>query len=133
MNIRYSNSLAGVSPEHLQGFFVGWARPLSPEQHLAMLTRSAFVELAIDPQSSLVVGFVNALCDGVQAAFIPCLEVLPAYQHNGIGSQLVRRLLARLEHIPAVDLVCDQELQPFYEAFNMRPGVSMMIRRASAG
>ena len=91
------------------------------------------VRLAIDSQSGLVVGFINALCDGVQAAFIPCLEVLPAYQGNGIGSELVRRMFARLELIPAVDLVCDPELQPFYDAFNMRPGVSMMIRRPNTG
>ncbi len=133
MNIRYTNSLDGVSPEHLQGFFVGWARPLSPHQHLAMLEGSDMIELAIDPQCGRVVGFMNALCDGVQAAFIPCLEVLPAYQHNGIGSELVRRMLARLEHVPAVDLVCDSALQSFYEAFNMRPGISMMIRRPSTG
>ena len=40
-------------------------------------------------------GFVTALSDGDFAAFIPLLEVFPEYHGQGVGSELVTRLLAR--------------------------------------
>ena len=44
-----------------------------------------------------MVGFVTAISDGVLSAFIPLLEVLPEWQGPGIGTELVRRILAELE------------------------------------
>ncbi|MEX2374074.1 MAG: GNAT family N-acetyltransferase [Dehalococcoidia bacterium] len=60
---------------------------------------------------------------------MPLLEVLPAYQGRGIGSELVRRMLAKLERYYMVDLVCDPDMQSFYERFMMNPGTAMIIRR----
>ena len=59
----------------------------------------------------------------------PHLEVLPAYQGRGIGSELVRRMLARLDDLYMVDLVCDPELQPFYARLGLRPAAAMVLRR----
>jgi predicted N-acetyltransferase YhbS len=56
------------------------------------------------------------------------LEVLPDYQHRGIGSELVRRMLAKFSDLYMIDLTCDVERQPFYEQFGMRPATGMMIR-----
>jgi predicted N-acetyltransferase YhbS len=56
------------------------------------------------------------------------LEVLPAYQKQGIGSALVTRMLARLRHHYMIDLMCDPDLQPFYERFGMRPYTAMLYR-----
>ncbi len=126
--IIYTDSLEGITPEKLAGFFVGWPDPPSPETHLDLLRGSAAIVLALDDDTGQVVGFVTAISDGVLTAFIPLLEVLPAFQGQGIGSELVRRLLDRLAHLYAVDLVCDADLQPFYERFDFRP-YSAMIRR----
>jgi GNAT superfamily N-acetyltransferase len=37
-------------------------------------------------------------------------EVLPAWQGQGIGRQLLERMLARLATLYAIDLLCDAEL-----------------------
>lgn len=85
--------------------------------------------LAIDERSGHVIGFVTALTDGVQAAFIPLLEVLPDYRERGIGSELMRQVLERLGDIPAVDLTCRPEMQTFYARFGMQPSVGAVLRR----
>jgi len=38
--IRYAEDLAGIRPDMLRGFFVGWPRHPSPAQHLAVLRGS---------------------------------------------------------------------------------------------
>jgi ribosomal protein S18 acetylase RimI-like enzyme len=117
--IEYSDSLEGVEPPQLDGFFVGWPSPPSPERHLELLRGSAAVVLARDGDA--VVGFVTAISDGVLSASIPLLEVLPAYRGRGIGSELVRRLLAALDGLYMIDLSCDAELEPFYARLGFRP------------
>lgn len=126
--IRLLDSLEGIDARHLQGFFAGWAAPPTPEQHLAILAGSTHVVLAWDAAADRVAGFANALSDGRLAAFIPLLEVLPAYQGRGIGSAIMRRLLARLEGHYAVDVVCDDSVAPFYERLGLAPGRAMMRR-----
>ena len=127
--MRFITSVDHISPSQLHGFFVGWPNPPSPETHLAILRRSDAVVLAVDDESGQVIGFVNALSDGVLSAFIPLLEVLPAYQGRGIGSELVRRLLAQLSDLYAVDLLCDADVQPFYARLGLQPAQGMMLRR----
>jgi ribosomal protein S18 acetylase RimI-like enzyme len=126
--IVYTDNLDGISADRLQGFFAGWPHPPSPDTHLKLLSGSSAVVLAVDDSSGQVVGFVTTLSDGVLAASIPLLEVLPACQGQGIGSELVRRMLDRLRHLYAVDLMCDAELQPFYARFGMRPYTGMILR-----
>ena len=84
MSVFYTSCIDDISVENLGGFFVGWSKPLTPEQHYAHLCKCACVVAAID--GGRVVGFVSALSDGLGCAFIPLLEVLPEYQKQGIGS-----------------------------------------------
>ena len=126
--ISYTDSLAGVSSEHLQGgFFVGWPHPPSPTTHYRILANSAAIVLARIADGT-VVGFITALSDHVSCAYIPHLEVLPAYQGHGIGSELVRRMIEKLRHLYMIDLVCDPPLQTFYERLGMQAVVGMVIR-----
>ena len=126
--ITYSNSLEGVTPDHLRGgFFVGWPNPPSPETHYRILANSYKIVLARN-EEGMAVGFVTSLSDGASAAYIPHLEVLPAYQKRGIGSELVRRLLNQLGHLYMIDLVCDPALQPYYERFGMQAITGMVLR-----
>jgi ribosomal protein S18 acetylase RimI-like enzyme len=126
--IRYQNTLEGITAEQLQGFFVGWPNPPSPATHLRLLGGSQHVILARDETAGTVVGFITALSDGVLSAYIPHLEVLPAYQSQGIGSELVRQMLGQLRQLYMVDLICDPELQPFYARLGMRPWTGMVVR-----
>ena len=126
--ISYTDSLAGVSSEHLHGgFFVGWPNPPSPTTHYRILANSAAIVLARISDGT-VVGFITAVSDHVSCAYIPHLEVLPAYQGHGIGSELVRRMIGKLQHLYMIDLVCDPPLQTFYERLGMQAVVGMVIR-----
>ena len=126
--ITYTDSLEGITAGQLIGFFAGWPNPPKADAHLRILQGSSHVILALDDQTGQVVGFITAISDGVSAAYIPHLEVLPAYQQQGIGSELVKRILEALRDIYMIDLTCDVDVKPFYERFGMRPYTAMIIR-----
>ena len=128
--IVYTASLQGITPTKLSGgFFAGWKpKTPSPETHLRILLGSAKVVLALEGETGPVVGFVTAVSDGVLAAYIPFLEVLPSHRGRGIGKELVRRILAELGNLYMVDLLCDAELQPYYEKLGMQKSLGMVIR-----
>lgn len=129
MSIRYQDTSEGVTPEHLDGgFFVGWQKPRTAAEHLEILQNSDYLVLALDDRNARVVGYITVLTDGVQAAFISLLEVLPEFQGQGIGTSLMGRVKAKFEHLPALDLMCNPNLQPFYARFGMRPSVGMVLR-----
>jgi len=127
--IRYRTDLDGIRPTHLSGFFDGWPNRPSPETHLRILEGSDHVVLAIDDQAERVVGFATAITDGVLAAYIPLLEVLPRYRGRGIGGELMRTLLNSLEGYYMIDLVTDQALGAFYAPLGFGPAHAMAMRR----
>jgi len=126
--IRYTTSLNDIQPDMLSGFFVGWPNPPSRETHLRILRNSSFVILAIDDQTNAVVGFINAVSDGIISAYIPLLEVHRDHQGQGIGTELVKRMLERCERLYMVDTTCDANTQPFYARCGLKPSTGMMIR-----
>ena len=130
--IYYTDDLAGIREDMLPGFFAGWPRRPSARQHLAVLRKSYRSVVAIDDADDRVAGFVNMLSDGVLTAFIPWLEVLPRYQGQGIGSELMRRILADTEMFYSVDLVCDEPLIPYYARFGMRSASSALLCHPAA-
>ncbi|MEO8329305.1 MAG: GNAT family N-acetyltransferase, partial [Candidatus Nanopelagicales bacterium] len=75
--MEYTSSLEGLRPEHLDAFFEGWQSPPCLEKRLDLLRGSSEVILAKDEQGVLI-GFVTAISDGVLAAYIPLLEVIPS-------------------------------------------------------
>jgi ribosomal protein S18 acetylase RimI-like enzyme len=126
--ISYRTHLDGISSDMLNGFFVGWPNRPTQETHLRILREAYRIVLAVDDQTNRVVGFVNAIGDGVLSAYIPLLEVLPEYQMQGIGDELIRRMLWALEGLYMVDLTCDRRLQSFYEQFGLVRSTGMMRR-----
>ena len=76
--VSYTDSLAGVTVDHLAGgFFVSWPQPPTPATHLRLLEKSAAVVLARTADGR-VVGFVTAITDHVSCVYLPHLEVLPS-------------------------------------------------------
>lgn len=128
MAIKYQDSLKGVTPDKLRGFFVDWPNPPSSISHLRLLKNSGLVVLAVDDKSGKVIGVITAITDKVLSAYIPFLEVLPGYQGRGIGGKLVKRMLRRLSKAYMVDLICDVPLQKFYKRLGMFPAAGMMTR-----
>jgi GNAT superfamily N-acetyltransferase len=127
----YSTDVSTLRAADLEGFFVDWPVRPSPERHLEILRGSDYVVLARHGADGRVIGFVTAISDGVLSAFIPLLEVLRDWRGRGIGSELVRRMLAELEDFYMVDLVCDPELEPFYRRFELTLLAGMGRRRRS--
>ena len=125
--MRFTASLDGIDAEALRGgFFEGWPAPPSAEEHLRLLQGAAHVVLAVD--GAQVVGFVNALSDGLLSAYIPLLEVLPTHRGRGIGTELVRRLLAEIGPLYMVDVMCDDDVFGFYERLGFTPAAGGVIR-----
>ena len=129
MTIRYTNDANGITPGQLKGFFVGWPQHPNPETHLQILKNSRAIWLAFDRDRC--VGFINALSDGVFYAYIPLLEVLPEYQGLGIGKELVSRMIETLGSMYAIDIVCDENVEPFYFAKGFRHYTAMIKRNYS--
>ena len=127
--IIYRTDTEDISTEQLEGFFAGWRSPLTKEQHYNILKNSNYIVLAYDTEKSRVVGFINALSDKINFAFIPMLEVLPEYQMLGIGTNLMKKMLELLGDITCIDLTCDIEMQGFYERFDMLRSNGMVIRK----
>lgn len=126
-SVHYSNSVEGVRPDALLGgFFEGWTAPPAPTEHLQLLENSTHRVLAIS--GTQVVGFVSALSDGVLAAYIPLLEVLPSYRGRGIGRELVRRLLYEVGPLYMIDVICDEAVLPFYESLGFMKAGGGVIR-----
>lgn len=117
-----------MAGEQLLGFFMGWLKPPSPATHWQLLRGSQHLVLALDEASGQVVGFVTALSDGVLSAYIPHLEMLPAYQGRGIGSALMQQMLNQLRDLYTIDLICDPTLQPWDERLGMRQGSAIVLR-----
>ncbi|WCF10494.1 GNAT family N-acetyltransferase [Paenibacillus thiaminolyticus] len=124
----YKNSLDGITSSMLQGFFVDWPNPPAPDTHLRLLKQSSKVILAVDETANRVAGFITAVSDGILSAYIPLLEVLPAYKNKGIGKELVTRMLTELDDIYMIDLCCDDNLVPYYDQFGMRKTNGMILR-----
>lgn len=126
--IKYTNEVDNLSEACLEGFFVGWPNPPSPQKHKEILLKSDYVWLAIDEDTNHVVGFMTALSDQILSAYIPLLEVLPNYQGQGIGSQLTQLMFKDLEHLYMIDLLCDEDIMPFYDHLNMFRAKGMCLR-----
>ncbi len=127
MDIQYQTDLFDITTHKLDCFCVGWKHPIRGDEMYKILNNSYYFVLARDGDK--VVGFVNALSDGVKFAFIPMLEVLPPYQSNGIGTKLLNILFDQLSDIQNIDLTCDECLQQYYSKFGMLKSRGMVFRK----
>ncbi|MBM7613793.1 GNAT family N-acetyltransferase [Alkaliphilus hydrothermalis] len=126
--IKYIDTIEGITPQQLEGFFVGWLEPLKQEKHFELFEKSDYFWLAIDEDNNKVVGFITAISDKVLSAYIPLLEVVPSQQGKGIGRKLVELMLDTLKSYYMIDLVCDEDKTPFYKKYGMCKATAMMFR-----
>lgn len=107
-----------ISPADLAGLreAVGWNRM---ERDLAdPRLRNTFHICAFD--GSRLVGYAAVVSNGVTDAYIQDVMVHPDCQRQGVGTQLMKRILARLEeeHVYMVSVIYgDGSLRPFYAKF----------------
>lgn len=129
--ICYRQDLDGVTAGQLNGFFDGWPSPPTAEALLAVLRRSSHVILAVE-EDGTVVGFINALTDGLLAAYIPLLEVHAGHRRRGIGTELVRRMVEVLDDVYMTDPVCNEDVVAFYERLGLVRVAGMARRNRDA-
>jgi ribosomal protein S18 acetylase RimI-like enzyme len=127
-SIVYLNSVSSILASELEGFFVGWENPPSAHTLRTILANSHYCILAYDSDKKKVVGFINCISDCVLSAYIPLLEVLPEYQHKGIGRELLRQMIEKTQQYYMVDLCCDEKVASFYSDHDFKR-VAGMIRR----
>ncbi|MDR2501752.1 MAG: GNAT family N-acetyltransferase [Oscillospiraceae bacterium] len=136
MSVTYTNA---ISPEEYNALrsAVGWsARPI--EQARQALNGSAFTVTACCADRA--VGIARALCDGGDSALIKDVMVLPDYQRQGIGLELMSRIMEFLhgQLNPGwdmqIELASTRGKEQFYQkfGFELRPtdryGNGMVMR-----
>jgi len=109
---------APVSPADIADLrqSVGWNRM---HRDLADLRLHNTIQLCAFAENRLI-GYAAAVSNGVTDAYIQDVMVHPDFQHQGIGTELMKLLLARLEaeDIYMVSVIYgDEALRPFYERF----------------
>jgi GNAT superfamily N-acetyltransferase len=95
----------------------GWNEKyqLSPEELGRALQASWFTVAVYDDDR--LVGFGRLVSDGILHAMIYELIVLPAYRNQGLGSQILKFLIARCQeaNIRDIQLFCAHGKRAFYE------------------
>ena len=97
---------------------VGWTNYTSnPIMLQNALEHSLFILTARDEEGKLI-GFLRAVGDGYSILYIQDIIVLPEYQRQGIGTQLLRQTLEHFNEVYQIILTTDSELKTsaFYEA-----------------
>ena len=97
---------------------VGWTNYTSnPTMLQNALEHSLFLISARDEDGKLV-GFLRAVGDGYSIIYIQDIIVLPEYQRQGIGTQLLRQTLEHFKEVYQMILTTDSELKTiaFYES-----------------
>lgn len=103
----------------------GWneAYHATPETLLQAVANSAFYVSAYDGDE--LVGFGRVLSDGYLHAMIYEMIIAPTYQHQGIGSEILTRLVEKCVQLGIADiqLFCAKGKADFYQkhGFIVRP------------
>lgn len=75
----------------------------------------------------ILIGFARAVTDGKFRAYIEDVVIHSSYREEGIGTNLVLKLLDELSHIDVISLFCEEHLIPFYEKGNFKHSKSQFI------
>jgi GNAT superfamily N-acetyltransferase len=91
----------------------GWSKRVQdPAKFQKMMDRADRTVVVWD--GSQVIGFARALCDDVSNGYISLLAVAPEYRGQGIGAEIVRRLIGDDHDITWV-LRAGRESRGFWE------------------
>jgi ribosomal protein S18 acetylase RimI-like enzyme len=74
-----------------------------------------------------LIGFARAVTDGKFRAYIEDVVIHRSYQKEGIGTDLVSKLLEELTHIDVISLFCEEHLIPFYEKNRFKRSKSQFV------
>lgn len=96
-----------------------------------MCNQSWYAIYAFDDKQ--LVGMGRVISDGVITGIVCGLCVLPSYQTEGIGKELMNQIIQHCEQNRVIpQLMCVESLEPYYEAFGFKKftiGMSKNINR----
>lgn len=74
-------------------------------------------------ENDRVIGMGRAISDGASDAYIQDVTVVPDHRGRGIGSEMIRRIVARLEAggVHWIGLIAEKNSHPFYESLGFLP------------
>jgi GNAT superfamily N-acetyltransferase len=90
----------------------GWSSAEKPETLRRALMNSHALESAW--AGDMLIGLGNTISDGFLVVYYPHLIVHPEYQGRGVGSELMKRLMARYSGFHQQMLVADGRAIDFY-------------------
>jgi GNAT superfamily N-acetyltransferase len=99
---------------------VEWSSGKFPEKLRAAMRNSDTVISAWD--GGRLIGLMSAVSDGVMHVYFHYLLVRPEYQGQGVGKEIVRRMLERYEHVVTKVLIAYNTQVGFYERCGFKPG-----------
>ena len=122
-----------VSPDALKTLFeqTSWASNRSPLDIQLMLDHSHFT-LGVWDEDRLI-GFSRVITGTDRyRALIDDVVVDSAYRGRGIASQMLDKMLKRLEHVEIIMLDCATELERFYGkfGFKVKGGSSLELKNS---
>ena len=99
---------------------VGWFAYTNDLESLRQGFANSLLTLAAYDEQDSLIGLVRTIGDGHTIVFIQDLLVSPAHQRRGIGTSLMREILARFSHVRQIELVCDvtPDVLAFYHSLN---------------
>ncbi len=107
---------AHIDPQELGELFAGttWADGRTPEKIQTMIQNSPIHVSAWSGKK--MVGFLRAITDDVYRAVLDDLVVHESFRKQGIGTEMMKKILERLDHLEEVSVDCASDLIPYYES-----------------
>ena len=94
---------------------VGWNRMEAVFNNPLM---TSYLHISVHDKDKLI-GYIDSVSNGLTDAYIQDLMVHPDYQCQGIGTELMNRMIALLKErgIFMISVIYEESLKPFYEKF----------------
>ncbi len=121
MAITYTFDMDQLTKENIQELFqsVEWESASHPNDLYHAIMHSHSVVTAWDGDK--LIGLANALSDEAMAVYFHYVLTDPAYQGQGIGKQIMNRMLEKYEHMHTKVLVSYPKAVGFYETLGFEP------------
>ena len=100
---------------------VGWSAYTSDPAALQKGIKQSLLVLAAYENDKLA-GIIRVVGDGATIVFVQDILVFPEYQRKGIGTALLKEILARYSHVRQIELATDATPKTiaFYESVGFR-------------
>ena len=90
---------------------VGWTNYTSNLTMLQNALEHSLFILTVRDEDGKLIGFLRAVGDGYSILYIQDIIVLPEYQRQGIGTQLLRQTLEYFNEVYQIILTTDSEVK----------------------